>query len=116
MNFELESILKDGISLESIGVNNWGFSKNQAIQILDVLDKLNIPVFGGDVFELEKENIRCNYDNWFCERLNNESDENYKSRCISEAKKYIMNYRSKSSGKILFTLVFELGNVSNCHF
>jgi Immunity protein 40 len=101
-------ILKVGISLEPIGINNWALSKEDAIKALDKLHQLQIPVLGGDVCENIEGVLRYNYDNWYCDRQSNEFKIDFVNRSITKARDYIDNYKSKNVEKVFFVFVTDV--------
>ena len=104
---QINKLLKRGLSLESIGVNSWAFSKEGALNILDRFEELPVTILGGDVVELINGNIQHNYDNWYCNKLPNETDIEFASRSIILAREYIENYNINDVSKILFSFVLE---------
>lgn len=106
---EVENILKSGLSLkEEMGVNNWAFHKTEALNVLNELLKLQVPILGGDVCEKIDDVIQYNYDNWHCDRVKNESENDYIERSIRHTQKYIENYPKKDSENIFFAFVVEI--------
>ena len=105
---EIDNILSNGISLESLGVKNWAFSQKESLLILDKFVELQIPVLGGDVCDLVNEAIRFNYDNWYCNKLSNEPHLDFVKRSINKAREYIEQYSVKKSDKIFFVFVLDL--------
>jgi Immunity protein 40 len=102
-----DEILNKGISLDSIGIKNWGLSREAALESLDQFLYYNIPVLGGDVCESENGVIKYNYDNWYCDRNLGESDADFIVRSIQVARDYIEKYNMQSTNQILFVIVPE---------
>lgn len=101
----MKKILEKGISLSPMGVNNKAFSKKDALELVERLFILKIPILGGDVCEINEYNfIEYNYDNWSCNKQSDESDETYLTRSILRTKEYINNYPIESN-KIFFAFV-----------
>lgn len=107
-SIKVDKILSKGISLESIGVRNWALSQQEALQVLSSFVELQIPILGGDVCEFVDGNIQYNYDNWYCDRLPNESHSNFVSRSIRKTKEYIEHYNIREVDKIFFAFVPEI--------
>ncbi len=101
---EVQSVLSIGKSLSEYGDNNWGLTKAQALEALDKLQELQIPVAGGDVYRIVNNRPEVTYDNWSCNHTKNETKKSYVLRSINEARNYIKNYKS-SEQDILITLV-----------
>jgi hypothetical protein len=102
-----DEILRTGVSLESIGVKNWAFSKEDAVRVLDKFYEMQIPILGGDVCEKINGVIQYNYDNWYINRQSNESQLDFVNRSIANAKYYINNYSSDNIENIFFTFVLD---------
>lgn len=100
---EIKEILKIGKPLFNVGNNNWGLTKEQALEAIDLLSSANIPIYGGDVYELTGDIIKPNYDNWFCNPMPNELERDFLDRSITIAKNYILSYYKFE--KIFFVLV-----------
>ncbi|WP_248796202.1 Imm40 family immunity protein [Pseudomonas sp. MWU13-2105] len=101
---EIDAILGVGDSLESIGVRNWALTAVQAIEAIARLSSAGVAILGGDVYSLESGCIEQNYDSWFCNKNNFESEADFVVRSALKAKEYIERY-DVSKGGILFALV-----------
>ena len=86
---KIDEILKVGISLNDIGVNNWALTKSQALEVLNQFLLHQIPVLGGDVIENLGGEIQQKYDNWYCDKRSGESRIDFVKRSIEKAKSYI---------------------------
>lgn len=106
-NKKNEDILSEGLPLQPFGVNNWGLTKENCLKAINKLRELSIPILGGDVMKLENKQWVYTYDNWYCDKLPNESNENFASRSNQLASDYVKNYSSQKDIKILFVLVPE---------
>ena len=81
-----------GLSLESVGVNNYAFSKQHALDLLDLLSANGAGVFGGDVYLVENGKPELTYDNWCTDPEPEEDDKFFCSRSILESKEYVKKY------------------------
>ncbi len=104
---DVKAILSCGISLSEMGVNNWALTEAQAIQALDKFESLETLVLGGDVYKMVDGEPESNYDNWYCERNDNEELGKFAARSINCARQYIGNYRNPSSRETFFVFVTE---------
>lgn len=104
---KINELLNKGISLQGIGINNWAFSKDDALDILNRFEELQVSILGGDVCELINNRIQPNYDNWYCNRLSNETDVEFSKRSIKRAKDYIMDYNVDNPNQIFFIFVID---------
>lgn len=104
---QINELLKEGHSLEGIGINNWAFSQEDALEILNRFEEFKVSILGGDVFELTNSIVQSNYDNWYCNRLSNETDIEFSKRSIKRAKDYITNYNVSDPSQIFFAFVLD---------
>ncbi len=102
-----DEILKIGLSLEEIGVRNWALNREQASIALDQFEDEGIAILGGDVYEIQRESLRMNYDNWYCDRKKGESDGDFVHRSIAQARKYIFSYGLSRDIECFFAIVPE---------
>lgn len=103
---KIDEVLKGGYYLlNEIGVNNWALKKSEALDALEKLLELKVPILGGDVYENSEGIIQPNCDNWYCDQLIEESKDDYVARSIKKAMDYVELYNAKESGKIFFVLV-----------
>jgi hypothetical protein len=104
----IKQILSKGMYLNTLGVENWGLTRDQALFALNQLRELNVPVLGGDVCEIINDIIRYNYDNWYCEQNLDESNLSFVVRSIDIARDYLENYHCKNDINCLFVLVPQI--------
>ncbi|SFL95217.1 Immunity protein 40 [Desulfomicrobium norvegicum] len=72
---------------------------------LDQLETEGIAILGGDVYEMQRENLQSNYDNWYCDRGENESKSAFVSRSIAKAREYVSNYKLNRDAEYYFAIV-----------
>lgn len=69
-----------------------------AIEAIGLLKNCNLPILGGDVLTIDSDKLvyvdqhwgeKYNYLNWYCEKMNSESTEEYSARSYEVAKKAI---------------------------
>jgi 23S rRNA A1618 N6-methylase RlmF len=101
---EIDEILSAGHSLVGSGVRNWALERAEAIVALDELLALSVGVLGGDVYSISDTTLEANYDNWFCNPVSGESEDDFLERSIAKAKSYIANYPSRL-GNVAFAIV-----------
>ena len=104
---QINELLKKGRSLQGVGINNWAFSKEDSLDILHRFEELQVSILGGDVCELINNSVQPNYDNWYCNKLSNETNIEFSKRSIKRAKDYIMSYNANNPNQIFFSFVFE---------
>ncbi|SFJ07622.1 Immunity protein 40 [Desulfomicrobium apsheronum] len=104
---ESDAILKVGRSLEDVGVYNWALTKTEALMALDRLEAEGIAILGGDVYVMQIDSLQSNYDNWYCDRDENESTLAFVSRSIAKAREYVTNYKLSRDAEYYFAIVPE---------
>ena len=72
---------------------------------LDQFENEGIAVLGGDVYEMQKECLQSNYDNWYCDRKGNEPKSAFVSRSIAKARDYVTNYKLNRDTEYFFAMV-----------
>lgn len=102
---KIESFLSCGIALHDSGISNWALSKDQALLAIDKFESQKLPVLGGDVYELAEGVPESNYDNWYCDKHEGESLDDFVYRSASQARQYVSNYRAPSGQDAFFVLV-----------
>lgn len=105
---DLNYFFEKSISLKSIGVNNIALLKKDALEMLETVKSLEIPVLGGDVCEFFNGNLEYNYDNWYCNKEANESYKNFVERSVKKAKEYIKDYSIPNNKDVYFSIVLDI--------
>ncbi|MDA8403269.1 MAG: Imm40 family immunity protein [Desulfobacteraceae bacterium] len=91
---KIDQILSVGRTLENVGVRNWALTREQVLIALVQLEAEGIAILGGDVYEMQRGLLQPNYDNWYCNRKQDELKSIFVSRSIANARDYIANYRN----------------------
>lgn len=93
---------KEGRALSEInpGSKEYALTIEKSFVALDLLSRNKIPILGGDVLSIDSDGKlvyvshlfgdKYHYLNWYCERVEYESDENYIKRSHSLAKDSIL--------------------------
>ena len=97
----ITKIAKEGkiskyFSLEEIGIDNYAFPYEQAILLVDVLRQLCVPILGGDVYMKSGSTIAITYDNWYCDKKEDERDGEFLRRSCDAAETFIKEYKRKN--------------------
>ncbi len=82
-------IVDNGVSLESIGVDNYALSRADSLRLLNLLKEQQVSILGGDVYASKCGQLLLTYDNWYSDKDAFETEESFCARSISEAEKYI---------------------------
>lgn len=77
---DLSNRLNDKYSLESIGIDGFAYSKNEALRIVEEYYHSNEAILGGDVYKVKNGKIKLTYDSWYCERNSAETISEYVNR------------------------------------
>ncbi|MEW6196685.1 MAG: Imm40 family immunity protein [Bacteroidota bacterium] len=60
-----------GIDLSKEGTSGYLLSYDNTLEAINILERLQIPILGGDVFVKENDKYRLTHDNWSIESSNN---------------------------------------------
>src|ERR1700719_2880953 len=98
-----DKIIEKAISLKKYGVNDLAWSREDALNLIELIMEDKIGVLGGDVYKITADRLVPLYDNWSCE-FDDEKDGFLRSKI--ESQKYIENYPVKPEEKIVFSITF----------
>ena len=79
-------------------------NKKNAIELINLINLEEIPILGGDVYELNINSIKPCPENWSCEMQPDETWEDFCKRSKYESQEYISKYPTTET--TLFSLVF----------
>lgn len=88
-NDAIVAILSQGISLEEYGTRNWALTRGQALDALDKLTLIGVPISGGDVYIYSNGKYVPTYENWYFESKNGQ---NYAESSIEYSRNFIENF------------------------
>lgn len=95
------------MSFEKFGLNDLAWKKEDAINLIKSLLKDKIGILGGDVYLINPSNhLEFLYDNWACERVEDESNNDFYSKSKLESLKYIEKYPVGKNENIFFSITF----------
>ena len=100
----IDAVLNVGVPLHDIGISNWALSREEALNAISQLAQNKVAVLGGDVYVVSLNSFEHNYDNWFCDKQNEESEFEFLERSIGQARSYIKNYNDQMEN-VRFSLV-----------
>ena len=101
-----EKIIQKSLTLEKYGLNDLAWGKEDAKDLIQALMKDHIGILGGDVYRLKLDRLEPVYDNWSCEPMKAESEEEYYARSKAESLNYIENYSIEHGENIIFSITF----------
>lgn len=96
-----------GVYLKDVlGVEEWAFRRDDALNLLDDWLKSGIACKGGDVVVKNKEG-RFSYvgRNWYCEKSDFISNNEYLEGSIAKAQQYINTFPEDEKGTYYYVLV-----------
>lgn len=100
----------EGVSLLPIvGIDRNGYYRHDAIRLINFMLNNVVPIIGIDVFLL-KNNILTftdSYDNWYCDRIKNETFSQFTQRSCANAMRFINSYNSKGAIPIFDITAFD---------
>ena len=91
-----EANISKYFSLEEKGIDNYAFSYQQAILLVDALRQSNVPILGGDVSLKLGSSIEPSYDNWYCDKIEDERDSDFLRRSCDVAETFIKEYKKNN--------------------
>lgn len=83
-----EPVLSRASSLEVIGLHEIAWPLSTIREVVELLSSMSVAVLGGDVYEVHGNTFTPTYENWFCERLPDESIEEFGSRSRNVAMQF----------------------------
>ncbi len=100
-------LLDHGLYLEDIlGVREWGLKREDALKLLKIMREEKEVCFGGDVLaENDQGKIKHTYDNWYYQKKEKDTDEDYVINSILRAENYIINYKEEKDKKYYYVIV-----------
>jgi Immunity protein 40 len=103
----VEAILSVGIDLEDFGSANWALSRSDALAAVSKFQELEIPILGGDVWEMRNGRPFLTLDNWYCRRSAAEPFRKFLEKSVEQAQNYIRSYESSEDDQHLFEIVID---------
>ncbi|MDE6151690.1 MAG: hypothetical protein K2G12_06875 [Prevotella sp.] len=83
------------VPLEDYGINSVAFTLEDAIRILDIMEKELVPILGGDIYVLDGAELRPTYQNWSCERIDGQDMASFVHDSCTYARKYIKDIKKQ---------------------
>lgn len=80
-----------GRSLSEInpGSDEIALQIDDALQAIELLQEANTAILGGDVLTNESGTLVYTYENWYCDKLSNDTQEKYRIKSYTTAKAYM---------------------------
>lgn len=72
-----------------MGIGETALGREDALLAIGLLENALVPVLGGDVYLRRGPEIVPAYANWYCDRLEGESEDVYVRRCGAAARTYV---------------------------
>jgi len=102
---EIQSILATGQYLGPFGMNEWAFSRVVALQVIEALCAIKVPILGGDIYRVMNGRPCATGDSWFCSSRASESLDAFIVRSCNESMKYLEEYDITYSDDTLIVIV-----------
>jgi Immunity protein 40 len=77
---------------------------NDALEAIELLEGTQSAILGGDILSDESGKLTYIYDNWYSEKMDSESQEDYANKSYEIAKNYI-NEVIKRAGKNIYVVI-----------
>ena len=101
-----DNLLQKGIELESIGINEIGWEYEYVITVIEFICSRNYAILGGDVYSVKDNHFESTYDNWYLDKDEKITWEEYVKSSKQKTLSYINNYHSKNKDGFIFVLVY----------
>jgi hypothetical protein len=95
----------NGEDFSPFGIQDYGFSRADALRVLDLLEANGTPVFGGDVYSIESGEPVSTVDGWCSDRRIEEKLKEFATRSVAEARAYVSSYPATAATR--FTIIAE---------
>ncbi len=100
-----EDVRSRAKSLRELGLSEIAWARDDALRILDMLQKRESPVYGGDVYAERKGQLEHTFDSWHSEPIVGESQRAFARRSCNESRAYIEKYPHEKNATSYFVLV-----------
>ena len=101
-----QEIWKRGVLLDSLGINELVWDFESVMMIIDILQKYEYAILGGDVYKTCNGKFFITCDSWYFKKSDNEL-----STSFEQAKNYILKYYESNGNGFVYSLVVERLNV-----
>jgi hypothetical protein len=107
-------LMSVGISLDSLGFEDFAWLPQDALEIIRKLTEARIPILGGDVFFLQNNKPTHTIDSWYIKRKEEyASPKAFLEESEQKAVNYIKAYTKRNGSAYCFSFVlykFPIGN------
>lgn len=102
-------LLNNGVKLWEETSKEYALSRDNSLKFIEILRLEKKAILGGDVLYKKNNIFYHTYDNWYIQKVNNESHDSYLQRSIEISLEYIKNYNNKkiNESDLYFVIVFE---------
>lgn len=98
-------MLTNGISLNSIGIDETAWKFKQAIEVIEYLYNKGYLILGGDVYVFDGFSIKPTYDNWYHNKTESDNDlELGRKKAIEYITKHQVNY----GDNYIYSIVYDI--------
>lgn len=104
----LEFLEERGLCLfDAFGVQESALSRSDALHAIGLLEKVGVPVLGGDVYFEKEDVIEFSYSVWSLNPDEHENGEDFAVRTWKESREYISGYPERPGEVPLFVIVAD---------
>lgn len=102
-----KELIQGSESLESLGIYELAWERNNAIKVIEFLSDCNYAILGGDVYSIKNGILNSTYDSWFSKPNKNKTWEDYVKKSKNESLEYINRFFLLNGDDFRYSIVYE---------
>lgn len=96
-----------GVSLGGLGLRDMALRRCDALVAIRALKDSSVPILGGDVYLERAGGVELGYANWYVDRLDGETLQEFAVRSCCKAEEYVGGFPGLADAQPLFVLVIS---------
>lgn len=92
-------------SLEHLGISELAWNWKSAIKAIEFLSNNNCAILGGDVYDLNDDELNVTSDSWYFNKSEARSDQDYLIESSKRAITYINQYHARNGEDFYYSIV-----------
>lgn len=92
--------------LEHLGISEMAWDSDNAIKVIELLNKNNYAILGGDVYKMVNGNLDSTYDSWYFNKNETKSNQEFLQLSSNRAIMYINKYNDINGQNYYYSIVF----------
>jgi len=92
--------------LNHLGISEIAWDGENAIKVVEFLNKNNYAIIGGDVYKIVDGNLDSTYDSWYFNRNEAKSNQEFLQESMERAITYINQYHEGNGKDYYYSIVF----------